>query len=971
MTAREEHPARVRASAVAGVRRPGADLLALGAALALLAALSALLGGREDAAEAPGDSSLRAILLDRSASATRGRPGWPRWAIQQLAAEARGAMEEGEDVLLITFGREVERRFGPAPGEELLAALRDGEAGTWLDLVEAGGLGSDLGGASDSALEAITSGDRPAGTVVLLGDGRGTSGAPPAALMDPRVREVRLVPPPEALLADVGVRAVHVPARVEPGARVPVRLDLFTEGDLLVGDGAPAVIAEWELGFRSSLQTVASRTLRGREEVQIPAEVLAAAGVRAFSVPLELPPLATGAGELEVTVRLADLPAGVPDNFPENDRAATFLEVGDPVRVLLVAPEAGGSGPPPGGPPLGSLTGPAFDGVDFEWVAPPDLRTRLLGEDPPQVVVTLDVPLAGLPGAELSRFILSGGGWVRCAGWTALRDEGPELQPLLALVPDREPRRPMDVVLLVDGSGSMGGLRWERMRDALGAIVPTAGDRDRMELRFFTQVVTQPQLVFDASPRDGSSRAVQRREAIQGLVRARVPGGSTDILYSLDGLAAAREEQAAADPDRGPGGEVEGIIVLITDGLTDSVWSLRRQVRTRIEAAGDRLVVIQVGEDPEGVDFLAGLLLKGETVVAAGEMEALEDLLHQELQDVRLVEQATVLEAPAGAEAPWISELRAAALEAAALERSLTLQRALRSRPAPGAAALLDVEATGASQQRGALIAVAARGQGTVAGLAIPSLGLAADPWNPRLRSRLAWLAPVLRGMARRAEVAASTRTPGGGGPGDPPRCTLTEGGDLLVRGVPAGLPASFVAPLTGAPEVDLFGDLGPRRPLGAVTLGVPPVGTERDRVRRGPRPGALDGVPRGTPILVELPPPATAVVVRADGPSEAFPAPGEPIPPIFRGLGGRPERAPGPGAGAEAGQGGERGWPHPLTPWLLWGAIGSLFLGALGGARGLQALLGARNEHSPGGQGSRSAPKQPNGTVGPRDGAP
>lgn len=969
MTAREDHPARVRASAAAAARRPGAELLALGAALALLAALSALLGVKEDASEEPGDSSLRAILLDRSASATRGRPGWPRWAIQQLAAEARGAIEDGEDVLLITFSREVERRFGPASGAELLAALRDGEAGTWLDLADPGGLGSDLEGASDLALEAIASGDRPAGTVVLLGDGRGTSGAPPAALMDPRVCEVRLVPPPEALLADVGVRAVHVPARVDPGARVPVRLDLLTEGDLLVGDGAPAMIAEWELRFRSSLQTVASRTLRGREEVPIPGEVLAAAGVRAFSVPLELPPLTTGAGELEVTVRLADLPPGVPDNFPENDRAATLLEVGDPVRVVLVAPEAGGGGPLPGAPTLGSLSGPAFDGVDFEWVAPSDLRARLLGDDAPQVVVTLDVPLAGLPGTALSRFVLSGGGWVRCAGWTALREEGPELQPLLALVPDREPRRPMDVVFLVDGSGSMGGVRWERMRDALGAIVPTTGDRDRMELRFFTQVVTQPQLVFEASARSGASRTSHRREAVQGLLRARVPGGSTDTLYSLDGLAAAREEQAAADPDRGPGGEVEGIIVLITDGLTDSVWSLRRQVRARIEAAGDRLVIIQVGEDPEGADFLSGLLRKGERVVKAGEMEELEDLLYQELQDVRLVEWATVREAPSGAEDLWVAELRDAVVEAGALGRPLTLRRTLRSRPATGAAALLDVEAHLASRERGTLIAVAERGQGTVAGLSVPSLGFGTDPWNARLRSRLAWLAPVLREMARRAEIAASRRTPGGGEPGDPPRCTLTAGGDLVVRGVPAGLPASFVAPLTGAPEVDLFGNLGPRRPLGAVTLGVPPVGAERDRARRGPRPGALDGVPRGTPILVELPPPATSVVVRADGPSEAFPAPGEPIPQIFRGHGSRPERTPSTGAGA--GPEGQRDWPHPLTPWLLWGAIGSLFLGALGGVRGLQALLGARNEHSPGGQGSRSAPKQPNGTVGPRDGAP
>ncbi len=981
MTAGDALAARPRDPSALGPRRPGADLLALGVALAVLAALSSLLGSSGQPAADPGDAAVRALLLDRSASATRGRPGWPRWAIQRLAEEARGAAASGEDIVLVAFDRGVERRFGPAGADEFMAGLRRGDASKWLRSSTAGDLGTDLVGAAEVALEAITDGERPPGEVVILGDGRAAAGEIPVALLDPMVRGVRLVEPPASSLPDVGVRALHVPEPAEPGARIPARLDLFLDGALPAGGGDPSVIVEWALDFRSSTQTEASRTIRGREVAAIPVTARAGDGPRSFSVTVELPPFSTGAGELGVAVRLSSLPSEVPDAFPENDRAARLLEVGDPVRVLVVYPGVAGSGGGAAGaargagllgPRRGALDGRAFDGIDFDFIRSSDLRPRLLGDDPPDVVVTLDVPLAGLPGAALSAFVLAGGGWLRCAGWTALREDGFELEPLLALVPDREPREPMDVVFLVDGSGSMGGPRWERVRDALGAVVPTTAARDRMELRFFTQVVTQPKLVFEASADRGPERAQERREAVEGLVRARVPGGSTDILYSLDGLAEARERdpRQGAEGATGPGGT--GMIVLITDGLTDSVWSLRRQVRARVAAAGDRLVVVQVGEDPDGVDFLAGLLVEGESVLKAGELEGLEELLHQELQDVRLVEDAVVVAAQAPSGDAWMVGLRDAVLDAAGLDRPLVVNRVLRSRPAEGATALLDLEVppaalvTGGAQERGTLIALAARGQGTVAGLAVPALGFGEEAWSPALRSRLAWLAPMLRTMARRAGEAASRAPVGEDGAGGRPRGSLTTGGELLVRGLPRGLPASFSAAVTGAPTVDLFGELGDRRPFGTVTLTVPEVEFDPDRVRRGPRPPVLDGVPRGTPLLIELPPPATAVPLRADGPAEAFPSPDGAGALTLRSLGrsAAAPRLPEP-VGTE-----DRGWPHPLTPWLLWAAIVSLFLGALGGRSGMAALTGGRNQHSPGGQGSRSDPEQPNGSLGPRDGA-
>lgn len=282
------------------------------------------------------------------------------------------------------------------------------------------------------------------------------------------------------------------------------------------------------------------------------------------------------------------------------------------------------------------------------------------------------------------------------------------------------------------------------------------------------------------------------------------------------------------------------MIVLITDGLTDSVWSLRRQVRDRIAAAGDRLVIVQVGEDPDGVEFLAGLLMDGEAVLEAGELEGLEDLLHQELQDVRLVEGATVVAAPALPGAAWLAELRGPVLDAAALERSLVLGQVLRSRPAEGATALLDVAVSpaapvaGGGPGRGTLIALAERGQGTVAGLAVPALGSGPEAWSPALRSRIGWLAPVLRAMARRHSEAARRAPASEAGPGGRPRGSLTAGGEVLVRGLPNGLPASFLAAITGAP------DRGPVRRAGR-----PQAAREREahRARGGVR--SRQGSPR------------------------------------------------------------------------------------------------------------------------------
>ena len=79
-------------------------------------------------------------------------------------------------------------------------------------------------------------------------------------------------------------------------------------------------------------------------------------------------------------------------------------------------------------------------------------------------VLTLDVGPAELPGHAMRAFIDSGGGWLATIGWHFLGSWSPagqaaegDLSSILPLDPGNEGGTERDVVLLVDGSGSMAG----------------------------------------------------------------------------------------------------------------------------------------------------------------------------------------------------------------------------------------------------------------------------------------------------------------------------------------------------------------------------------------------------------------------------------------------------------------------------------------------------------------------------------
>ncbi|MEM9802732.1 MAG: hypothetical protein AAGA20_20570 [Planctomycetota bacterium] len=885
-----------------GRRAPGVDLLALGVALAAVAAVAAAIGAPRSSADAARAAPLRAILVDTSASVTRPRPGWRRWALVEVAREAREARDAGEDVALVTFDASVQRRLGPVPAGVLVDALRGGEVLTWLEPDPETALGSDLGGAARAALDLVASGERPPGRIAVLGDGVPGSEDPSDLLLDPAVAALDLVRPGPPDLPDLAITALHAPRRVEPGAVVPVLLDLAFAGPRPEGR---ELELEWTLRWRGAAGLVDPVTRRGRVDGALRPDPSTDA-VQRVRFELEIPPLDPGSAELEVRASLAG--AG-PDAFPENDALGATLTIGDAVRALLAVPEGVA-------PAAIGLRGPAFDGIEIVPIASTAIADALNSSPRPDALITLDLPLAGLPAADLTRFVESGGGWVRAGGWTRLRSDAPALERLAALVPDREPRPPRDIVLAVDGSGSMAGPRWDRVRGALGQLVPTVGARDRIELRLFTRALGEVALAFEAP--DGGELTEPERERRRGVVsdlmRARVPGGATDIVSSLRDLARIRLR--SVDPRT----ERTGISILLTDGLTDSAANLRDEVRERIDVAGDRLVVIQVGDDPEGTRFLEGLLRDGEALARAGELEGLLDTLQRAVEGDALVEGTRAVAAPAPAGPTWAASLAEAVNVELRLDQPLAIARALRCRPADDAVGLVGI----AAEDGGAaasLVAVAERGRGTVCDVAVPWIGATDDAWCPELLGRSSWLAPVLRSMARRAEEAPDASLPAR------PAAALEQGGrSLAVRGLPATLPARLVAELQSAPALDVFGSLVPGATLTTVVLEPPLWDAAPARTRVGPRPAPLERLPRGTAVRLDLGAGIASIPLVAPGPLEALSAV-DPTATPARAFG----LADGFGATATGAPSPEGRGPHPLTPVLLGAAVVALFLGAIG----------------------------------------
>jgi len=802
-----------RGSGLSQLGRAGPLLLALG--LVCLAVAAWLLVPRPDPSRLPTRPGLRTVLVDTSASVVRGRPEWSTWVRHVLRDECETAQLAGQELLIIECDSEVAVLFGPAEPAEFLPRLTGREnpyrpaAGAALGRDQASRLGQGLVVAAAAAMEP----GRARGDVRVLSDGRPTD-APGAILAELEQAGVAVdlrVPPP-AGLADLELVDLRMPPRLEVGA------PLFIEAQLALGLSAGGAPEELAIELSVGYLTPGASGSGLRRDVRAPSgRALAPDGRLHWSVAIELPPPPAGRHVVHVRVQCAEPERmTLADPVPENDSLARSVLVDGAIVCAVVA------SPGTQAELAAWSANGAFEGIQFLPVTASELPQVLEDAD---LLLTCDVGPADLPAEVVRTFLARGGGWVSFGGWNFLRGFEPEsadpraLQHVMPIQPDPGDGEPRDIALLVDGSGSMAGEPFERVRAAVLDLVLSASPRDHMNLRFFTGALGE--IVFESDGDDMEAR----RSALAPLLEARVPSGSTDVLYSLGQFADLRE-----------GAVREGLALLLSDGRTTQDWfpASAARVRGRLVSTRTDLRVLAVGEDPN-YNFLSHLLLDGEEIVDAGNLEGLSELLQREVNQDRVRPgplRVQVAPATAFAEGTLARSIRMALGEPGKPASSV------RGRLAPGADGIWFEEESGEP-----LLAVQRFGAGAVASLATSPVG----GWAPGLAARPGALAPVLRALGR-------------GLPREPAPNLEFEGTDLVLRGVPAGWPARIEARLVARSTSRSVAS----ETLGKFVLDVPSTGARAAGTRRARRPACLAGRTPGELLQIEFGPPATPLAALA-----------------------------------------------------------------------------------------------------------
>jgi hypothetical protein len=838
-------------------------LLGRGGALALAGcAVLALAGGLflvRSAEAGPATTAVRVCLVDASASVARA-PDWLSWVRGVLRDEARIAGQLGEELVVIVHGDGAAVGFRRGAPEDFRVRLDGGRETPFDPRTLVGDGATDLAAATTIAEGLLAGAEKAPGTVVLVGPGTFTGEDPGAALarLERGGHGLRHRPPPVAHVADLGVRTLELPRRVEVGAPLVARAQLSFDPGPAPGGGRAHATLE-----------VRSGPTRELRELEVPLPT--AAGL--FELPVDCGP--AGFGRTEIELRLA-LDGG--DALPENDRASAWT-VAEGARVVLVvaAPAALADARrwlAPGG------TAPA--GLELVFAPLGDELAALGRAD---ALVTYDVPLGELSAPLVEAFVRAGGGWLATAGprflgdWTPGRP-GP-LHPLLPLAPAEAEHGPRDVLLLVDGSGSMEGEPFETVRAAALDLVGAALEGDRVVLRFFTTGLGGEKLLKE---RGAAAGGLVARELARERLGLQVPHGSTFLLRALGQLV----DLLGGETD------TETLVFLLTDGhdreaLPDPL-ALASDRRRALLARGARLVVIAVGDADSD---LLGRLADGPAGVRTGDsLGELSEIFQREVLGSRLaVGDALELEPvprPPGSLAAEALGLRAEG------ERLLPLRRYVRCRLVPGAEILWQ------GGELDPVLAIRRVGLGRTALLATrPS-----PDWAPGWTGRAGPEEPrevvgLLRWLARRPGEAAG------------PRARI-EDGRLIVEGLPPDAPARLPVRLREAQGAELGRvDAWPLTRPGSEVLttreaDLPAAWATGQRLLELELPGGL------LPLLAQgALPPEFAGKERVLG-SE-----------LLRERPAQPVRPPTVGGG------------HPAAAWVLAVGLGMLFAGAMGAGKG------------------------------------
>jgi len=749
---------------------------ALAAVAATLLALAAWLLVPRDSPRSAA-RPLRVCLLDASASAVRCKPGWAAWARQALIEEARSAAAAGEDLAFVRFARDVELLLGPEHPNELERFVFD----PGLVLEARDDSASDLAGAVELARE-LARGREPRARLRLLGD-RSFTGADPRlglARWAGEMGSIELAALPEPTEPDLALAELAVPEAIEAGAPLAAQVGLVLRG---LPEGSEALAVELEITLDDA---------RGRRQWTVPAvlprEVLAAGSP--WSVRVELGPASAGRIAVSVRARLRR-GEGSGDLVPEDDELRASLDAGDELVCAIVASEETREAAERWQRALESVPG-----LDLELES--ELALALAGSD---VLVTVDIGPSALPEAALASFLERGGGWLACGGWNALAGWPSAKQrgaaSLLPLGPPGDGEEPRDVILLVDGSGSMAGAPFDAVREAAVRLAGAARAHDLVSLRLFTDRL-EPALAL----RGGSAGAEgERARAVEAWLAERLPGGPTDLQGVLEELVTERERV-----------QRDALVLLLSDGRDQRGATSRRsaEILRRLGQARTRLAVFAAGEEAD-LGFLRTLVADGEEVRRSASAAELARLFERELARERVREGGAIPAhlVPSSALAPGSAgaEVRTA-LEANLGERWPELWRALVLEARP------DAEVLAVSDRGEPLLAIARAG----AGLAAVWAASPAHDWGETWTQDPSALAPLLRALGRGSARSERVRA-------------RIAGDSLAIENAPGNWPAALRAELW---ELAPGGER--RERLGRALVSVPSSGAgDPSRERTGP----------------------------------------------------------------------------------------------------------------------------------------
>lgn len=848
----------------------GAGLLALGGSLALPRAGS----------KAPGRPPLCALVIDASAPSARRASARTLQLRELLREEASAAEQRGEELVLVLAGADVERSFGPAPARELLALLAGaGEGAPRLRFDPPADLGHELARALELVERELAGSGRPPGRLLLVGDAS-YSGADPSPLLARLARAGVVIegrPGPSIDLPDLALVELRTPLRPVEGE--PTAATALLELDL----GALARLPE---GASAQL-VLALDSSAGARRFELGLDPPRSGG--AFRAELQLGPAAPGRSLLRARVELrapGALRRG--DPCPENDALSAVL-TSSGARLAAAVAEADAL------PALRAWLagGAAFAGFDWIFLTPAELPARI-GEL--ELVLSFDLGHEDLSADALRWHVERGGGWLFCGGWALLRGADPAsrgaLASLLPLDFARDPSEQRDVVLLVDGSGSMAGEPFEHVKRALVELVEAAPPGDRLTLRLFTASLGPPIEL-------GGASAPERRANLARLLRAQVPGGPTAILDSLEALVAERARQG------GP-----ALLLLLSDGHDRFAFDLEgraQALREALAAQRCELAVIAVGTQANE-RLLGSLLAPGRELAIATDLRELGELFQREVQRGRLREGQALAIEPALPESAGELEPAAEILRAARRRPSAEwprAQRYVRAELRPGASPLW------LGEEGEVVLALQRVGAGLVAAWASAPL----PGWSEEFAAARDLVGPLLRGLAEGARRA--------GGPQ-----LAIEGGRLLLHGADLSWPAVLEAQAFAPALAGAFEGSGAEVELGTLRLELPAEAVGKDprlwRVAADLRP--LLRAPAGMPLRIAIRHPGTGTVLDQLGLAAPRPLVLEPGPrPRWRLPGTLPAQAEG---AAERGRA-----PSPLAPWVLGAGLLVLALGAVAGS--------------------------------------